>query len=152
MKVATEFETFWLVVDWYIGGKMPENWTVFDEGLIINCNVFLNIYVWSQLCNYVSVLCPLIKRGIIFSLVVHYLNKIYTISATEPLPELWICFSAYNNIKKLVTSSKKPYHLMYLNGIKAISMFWVHIAHSYLTSMYGPTNNEMDILRVSYEN
>lgn len=73
-------------------------------------------------------------------------------TVTEPLPELWISFSAYNNLKKLVTTSKKPYHLLYLNGIKVISMFWVCVSHSYLTSMYGPTNNEMDIIKVSTTN
>lgn len=69
---------------------------------------------------------------------------------TEPLPQLWISFSAYSNVKKLVTVSKKPYHLVYLNGIRAISLLWVHLAHSYLTSMYGPTNNEMEIIKVSW--
>lgn len=59
-------------------------------------------------------------------------------------------FSAYANIKKLLSTRKFPGDLGCLHGIRFWSTAWVVLAHTYAVYVMGPQWNLIDINNVSW--
>lgn len=49
----------------------------------------------------------------------------------EPTHALLLSFSAYTNGKKIIRVSEQSDQILFFNGLKVISMFWVIVGHRY---------------------
>ncbi|KAL4708192.1 hypothetical protein ACJJTC_005334 [Scirpophaga incertulas] len=56
------------------------------------------------------------------------------------------CFSIYTNTRRLLTFNASPGALECMDGIRAISMFWVIIGHSFSTTISYPIQNIIEAL------
>ncbi|VVD05422.1 unnamed protein product [Leptidea sinapis] len=58
-----------------------------------------------------------------------------------PSKSLLSSFSVYTNTRRFLTFRKSKSALECVDGIRALSMFWVIIGHSYIMRFYTPTHN-----------
>ncbi|CAH0398541.1 unnamed protein product [Chilo suppressalis] len=60
--------------------------------------------------------------------------------------KMYCCFSVYTNTKRFLTFNSNPEALECVDGIRAISMLWVVVGHTYSMTFLGFVYNVQDIL------
>lgn len=61
---------------------------------------------------------------------------------SEPKHEILLAFSAYSNGKKILKTSQDSGQILFFNGMKVLSMFWVITGHRYQWSQTEYINVE----------
>jgi peptidoglycan/LPS O-acetylase OafA/YrhL len=63
----------------------------------------------------------------------------------RPGSDITVAFSFFTNGRKLIKSTTNPEQLLCLNGMKAISMMWIVMAHEYVNGSWGAVANYLII-------
>lgn len=70
-------------------------------------------------------------------------------SSSKNLVRIVKSFSAISNGMAIFSSSQNQEHMLCLNGLKAISLFWIILLHEYSIFASGPVENSKDFQMVS---
>ncbi|CAH1378595.1 unnamed protein product [Tenebrio molitor] len=63
----------------------------------------------------------------------------------KPGSDITVAFSFFTNGRKLIKSTTNPEQMLCLNGMKAISMMWIVMAHEYVNGSWGAVANYLII-------
>jgi hypothetical protein len=69
----------------------------------------------------------------------------------KPGSDITVAFSFFTNGRKLIKSTTNPEQMLCLNGMKAISMMWIVMAHEYVNGSWGAVANYLIISEVNCE-
>lgn len=68
---------------------------------------------------------------------------------SEPSHAILLAFSVYTNGKKLLKTNQDSGQILFLNGMKVLSMFWVIMGHRY-SGLEGSASNKEEMAAVSW--